>query len=166
MGGTFQSVATALDRGVDQGVDVTADAFIDRAPDNGESESLENWDATLNIGAGSAIEAEGMDLAAWCHAKNGKIGAAVTDNVQVGTWRTVEPMSLDPEPLTDVVSEGVPGVLLHNVFSEEEIAELIGGIPDGGEGYMPGKRVAELYRDRRVKARVLAHDHKLAEVLM
>ena len=155
------AAATAPDR-----VDVTVDATIDKASDNGESESLENWDATLNIGAGSAIEAEGMDLAAWCHAKNGKIGAAVTDNVQVGTWRTVEPTSLDPEPLTDVVSEGVPGVLLHNVFSEEEIAELIGGIPDGGEGYMPGKRVAELYRDRRVKARVLADDQKLAEILM
>mmetsp|Transcript_81658 Transcript_81658/g.147478 ORF Transcript_81658/g.147478 Transcript_81658/m.147478 type:complete len:635 (-) Transcript_81658:530-2434(-) len=123
----------------------------------------DHGNAVHNIGAGPG--AADLDLAAWSRLKNSDVGLAVSKLLtERGTWRP------DPQPsmgadLMSGLTEGVPGSVVHNALSEGECRELIAGFPTEGNGYMPGERVAELYRDRQVKSRFLSHDEKLAEVL-
>lgn len=116
-----------------------------------------------NIGAGPG--AKDMDLAAWSNLKNSEVGAAVSSRLtELGVWRPNPQPKLRAEHLPGL-TPGVPAVVVHGVLSEEECQELIAAFPEGGKGYMPGQRVAELYRDRKVKSRSLVDDALLARVL-
>lgn len=123
----------------------------------------EHKDSVHNIGAGPG--AKDMDLAAWSKLKNSDVGAPLSWRLtEIGAWRP------NPQPKFEVetvpgLSPGVPAAVVHGVLSEKECQELIAAFPSGGKGYMPGQRVAELYRDRRVKSRSLVRDELLAKIL-
>lgn len=132
--------------------------------EKGAQPAGEHGNAQHNIGAGDA--AKDMDLEEWCAAKNSEIGPAVSRRLtEKSAWRPDPQPTLSATPIPGL-SKGVPGTVVHDVLSPEECRELIAAYPDQSiAGYMPGERVAELYRDRKVKARAMAHDEKLADVL-
>ena len=116
-----------------------------------------------NIGAGPG--AKDMDLAAWSKLKNSDVGSAVSWRLtELDAWRP------NPQPKFEVekvpgLSPGVPAAVVRGVLSPKECQELIAAFPTSGKGFMPGQRVAELYRDRRVKSRSLVNDGLLAKIL-
>ena len=123
----------------------------------------EHQNSVHNIGAGAG--AQDMDLAAWSRLKNSEVGEAISPRLtKIGAWRP------DPQPKFQVnevsgLTPGVPAAVVQGVLSEQECKELIAGFPSGGQGFMPGQRVAELYRDRKVKSRSLVNDELLARIL-
>lgn len=107
-----------------------------------------------------------MDLAAWSKLKNSEVGEAISPRLtRLGAWRP------NPQPIFEAqdvpgLSPGVPAAVVHGVLSTDECQELINGFPSSGQGgFMPGQRVAELYRDRKVKSRSLVNDELLAKIL-
>ncbi|CAJ1372031.1 unnamed protein product [Effrenium voratum] len=122
-----------------------------------------------NIGAGPG--AQDMDLAAWSKLKNSeaqsgkRVGMAISDSLS-HVWQQPDAAkaAISFEQLPGV-SPGVTAVLARKVLSEEECRALIAAFPTEGQGYMAGDRVAELYRDRKVKSRVLVNDAFLASLL-
>mmetsp|Transcript_52693 Transcript_52693/g.112445 ORF Transcript_52693/g.112445 Transcript_52693/m.112445 type:complete len:706 (+) Transcript_52693:108-2225(+) len=123
----------------------------------------EHGDSVHNIGAGAA--AKDMDLDAWCAAKNSDVGPPVSAALKNTDWELYRTPSNISRTTIPGLTEGVPGMTFHGALGPKECKALISAFPKEGAGYMPGDRVAELYRDRKVKARVLAQDDKLAEVL-
>ena len=123
----------------------------------------EHQNSVHNIGAGPG--AQDMDLAAWSRLKNSEVGEAISVRLtELKAWRP------NPQPKFQVqhvpgLTPGVPAAVVQGVLSEKECKELIAGFPSGGQGYMPGQRVAELYRDRKVKSRSLVNDELLARIL-
>jgi len=123
----------------------------------------EHQNSVHNIGAGPG--AQDMDLAAWSKLKNSEVGEAISPRLtRLGAWRP------DPQPIFEAqevpgLSPGVPAAVVHGVLSTHECQELINGFPSSGQGFMPGQRVAELYRDRKVKSRSLVNDELLAKIL-
>lgn len=105
-----------------------------------------------------------MTLAEWSRKKNSGKGPPVSARF-AGVWCPDTELNITERPVPGI-PEYMPVVLLHGVFTEEECRGLIAAVPIDGPGYLGREEVFQLYNDRVVNYRFLAHDPDLAERLL